>query len=394
MSIEFMKPIWLVLIPAALLYILWTAKNKMHFRFQRNLFSLLRILVSCLLILAMAGPTITREAKLTTTIFAVDCSSSTEGEKRKMEAFLKQAQENREKTDWMGIVCFGRKAVLEQAPSAEEMVSGDFLSYVEKDATNIESALQMSDAIFSPNTKRRIVLVSDGIQTEGDLLQAGKYLKGRQTSVDVFPLLAEEKPEVQLSKMELPKVVNKNTDYDITLDIASNLDVSGQVRLYKGNTMIADEKVQLIDGTNHIVFTDRTQQGGDVTYRAEIIADTDTISRNNQVYAYCYITDVPQVLLLEKEESGALWKEILQNTQVNLTVQAPENAPVAMEKLGAYDGVILADVSIEDLPKGFPEALAAYLKTTGGGCIVSAGENSLALGGYQNTKLEIGRAHV
>ncbi|HBF66107.1 MAG TPA: von willebrand factor type A, partial [Clostridium sp.] len=47
----------------------------------------------------------------------------------------------------------------------------------------------------------------------------------------------------------------------------------------------------------------------------------------------------------------------------------------------------MANVSAKDLPEGFLEILEAYVKTLGGGLIVSGGEDSYALGEYFNTQL-------
>ena len=60
-----------------------------------------------------------------------------------------------------------------------------------------------------------------------------------------------------------------------------------------------------------MVFSDLTEKGGGVTYRAEIEAQTDTLPENNQVYAYTYITDVPQVLVIEQDQSGKAWEDML-----------------------------------------------------------------------------------
>ena len=117
-------------------------------------------------------------------------------------------------------------------------------------------------------------------------------------------------------------------------------------------------------------------------------AQQDTLSQNNKAYAYCYITDVAQILLVEQYDSGNVWEDFLQNSQATVTKIAVENAPVTVEQFNQYDAVILSDVSIESMPSGFLDALESYVKTTGGGLLVTGGENSFALGGYYKTKLE------
>ena len=107
--------------------------------------------------------------------------------------------------------------------------------------------------------------------------------------MDVYPLVSEEQPEVQLTKLELAEVININSRYELALQIDANIDTTAQVRLYKGNTLIADESAEIHKGETRMVFSDITTTGGGVTYRAEIVPAQDTMAENNRVYAYTYI---------------------------------------------------------------------------------------------------------
>lgn len=388
MKIELQQPLWLVLLPVVFAVVIWIAKKgQFGSQFQQKLYSGIRLLVCGVLILAMAQPNITIKANGTTTMFAVDRSASATNAEQQIKEFLTEAEQAKDKKDILGVLSFGRLAGVEQLPSKDTNISANFVSETDKGGTDIAAVLRLASSVMPEKTAKRVVLLSDGNETQDDAVQQARALAAQGIVVDVLPLSAEERAEVQLTNMELPKVINKNTRYEIALQVDANTDTSAQIRLYKGNTLIAQEDISVHKGENKVVFSDITEKGGGVTYRAEIAAQTDTLPENNKVYAYTYITDVPQVLVIEQGQSGRAWEDML-STQMHIKRVQAESAPVTMEQLSTYGGVILANVSADSFPKGFLETLENYVRVTGGGVLVSGGENAFALGGYQNTILE------
>ncbi len=388
MNIEMINPFWLFIFPIMVGAFYWIAKNKIHSTFRRRFFIFIRSIVSLFLILALCGVTIQKTSERVTTLFAVDLSDSTKQAQESVKTFLKQAESTRTEKDDIGLLCFGADAVLEQSPINQVAFPQTFLSYVQKNATNISNVLNLGASILPENTRKRIVLLSDGVETAGDALAQSKLLQAQNITVDVFPLSAKEQPEIQLSALQISNLINKNTEYDITLQISSNIDTNATIKLFKGNTLIANEQVAVSKGESNIVFSDKTENGGSIIYRAELTAEQDTLSQNNKAYAYCYITDVAQILLIEQNQSGSVWEDFLQNSQASVTKISIENAPVTVEQLNHYDSILLSDLSVDVMPNGFLDALESYVKTTGGGLLVTGGENSFALGGYYKTKLE------
>ena len=388
MNIDWQQPYWLILLIPVMAAILFFAKGgQFASPFRKKVHTIMRAVLCFVLILAMANPTLLMTANTTTTVFAVDRSASVEKTEGEVQTFLQEAQQAKENRDQLGLVSFGKRAGVELTPDKDTNVTAGFLSLVDKGGSSLENALRLSASLLPDGTAKRIVLLSDGNETEGNALQQARALAAQGITVDVYPLVSEEQPEVQLTKLELAEVININSRYELALQIDANIDTTAQVRLYKGNTLIADESAEIHKGETRMVFSDITTTGGGVTYRAEIVPAQDTMAENNRVYAYTYIEDIPRVLIVEQEDSGREWESMLSG-QVAVQKVTAGSAPTAMEQLGAYDGVILANVSAENLPDGFLTALETYVRTTGGGLLVSGGENAFALGGYQNTPLE------
>ena len=69
----------------------------------------------------------------------------------------------------------------------------------------------------------RIVLISDGMQTEGDLSKIVGDLKARGISVDVLPIAFSIGDEVWLERMELPQFVKMGESYRGRASCSSSL---------------------------------------------------------------------------------------------------------------------------------------------------------------------------
>ena len=387
MRIEFASPLWLLLLPLAGIWIyVQIRKNGVLSRFQKGLYTGLRSVVCLLLILAMASPAAVWSAKDTVTVFAVDRSASVRDSLEQAQDFLQLAQENRPAGETVGLLSFGATAAVEQLPSEETDLSAGLLSAVEEGGSDLAAAAGLAYSLMPERAAKRVVLLSDGKETSGDLLQRADILAQQGAVLDVYLLTAEERPEVQLTEMELDQVIRRDTRYEIGLRLYSTVDTQAIVRLYKENSMIAEKEVAVRQGESRLVFSDITKEGGAVTYWAEIEAAEDTLTQNNRVYNYTYIEDVPRILVIEEEESQ--WPALLESSMVSVERIRPANAPATAEALSRYDGVILADVSLDMLPEGWAEAAESYVRTLGGGLLVSGGENAFALGGYQGTTLE------
>lgn len=387
MNIEFLKPLWLLLLPLLFAFVLYVAwKGIFPSSFTKKLHTGVRLLVCTLLVLAMASPQFSRKTDETTTIFVVDRSASAEVSKG--VAFLEEAYDAKGQKDRIAVISFGKTAGVEVMPALEgDFPTANFLSFVDAGATDIESALRLAAGIFPTDTAKRIVLLTDGEETQGDALKAANVLAGENIALDVVSLGKEEEAGVQLTALELPEVVNKKTAYDITLRLYATAETKAEVRLFKDNTLIAKEEITVSKGESRVVFSDQTEDGGGVTYRGEITPEIDDTTKNNQAYAYTYIDDVPQVLLLGEGEDTAAWKGILGSSGLQVETASAAGAPMAIDQLERYDSVVLANVSAKDLPEGFLPLLETYVRTLGGGLVVSGGENAYALGGYFDTPL-------
>ena len=69
-------------------------------------------------------------------------------------------------------------------------------SYIDTSYTDLEGAVELAAAAFPADTRKKIVLITDGNENKGDLLQGIRFASGNEIAVDVLPVSYEHKEEV------------------------------------------------------------------------------------------------------------------------------------------------------------------------------------------------------
>ena len=148
-------------------------------RVRRWLALALRTLVVALLVMAAADLQIVRSNDHLTVIYLLDQSLSIPQEQR--EAMIKYVKEevhaHRREKDRAGVIVFGREAAIELPPFDDDLQMGTSIeSLFDPQATNIAAAMKLAQATFPEDAARRIVLVSDGNQNQGNALEQAQAL--------------------------------------------------------------------------------------------------------------------------------------------------------------------------------------------------------------------------
>src|SRR5712671_1691541 len=130
--------------------------------------ALLRVLCVIALVAMLAGLRVPGRiaAKSVAVVAALDQSRSMAPDQQEwMRRRVEELKASMAPTDQLGIVGFGRDARL-LAPLTDPRLVGNFGAGVDGGATNIASALTAAEGLFAPEADKRIVLLSDGNETE------------------------------------------------------------------------------------------------------------------------------------------------------------------------------------------------------------------------------------
>lgn len=389
MQIEFLRPWALLLFPLCIVLV-WLLSKKMRIRsrMKKASYIAIRVVILLLLVFSLSGLRIQMNSKMTTTIFLVDVSDSMGENVENAQNFVRNAISELPDDNKTGIVIFGADTRIEQFVTDRKIFT-EIQSEVLATATNLEQGVQTALAMFPEESAKRIVLLTDGVQNEGDILNTASSFLLHDIELKVVKYDAISGDEVYITDVTVPDVIHIGDSFQVQVDVYSNVATNAVITLYSGRTFKGQQSVILQKGTNKFVFLDEGVETGTQSYRVTIEAEKDTLSANNSYSAFTQIDAKPRILVVEGENGfGEAFRDILETCGYYYDVVTPSGVPNELSDLLLYKTVVLIDVHLDDLRTGFTDCMESYVKDYAGGLIVTGGDNSFALGNYQDSVLE------
>ncbi len=379
-----------------------------------------RSLVVSLVVFAIADAKWQRSTDRLTVLYLLDQSESISVAKRKLMldfAYESVKQHRRDqKKDKAGVIIFGGNAKIESAPHDGEIPSiGKIESNIglESGATNLASALKLAKASFPEDTARRVVIISDGNQNNGDAIEVAQKMADDGIGIDVVPVELIPGAEVSVEKVVIPMDVRKGQKFDTRVVInneAPNGDtVSGKLRLTRktaqNEELVDEQEITLEPGKTIVGFTSQLDRSAVYTTEAVFIPNqgqNDAISQNNSASAFTQVRGKGKVLLIEDAFHQGEFLHLVERLQLNaieVDVINSSNLFTTPAELLQYDSVILANLpraSSDDNSNGeiqsFSDAQIQMLvdncEHMGCGIVMLGGDRSFGAGGWSNTPLE------
>ena len=361
---------------------------------RRNLTIVLRTVLLLLVILALAGAEWVHRRDRLAVFFLLDQSNSipdavrlasTQWIRNYCDTFMTEKDET-------GVIVFGKDASIELDVDPT-LNLGSIQSYVEGDQTDVAGAVRLAMAAFPQGYMRRIVLFSDGNETQGAALEEIKLAQADGIAVDVVPVHMERPSEVRIEEVSTPQ--QASTEEPFQLRIVAQADQAGKATLNilrrsgSQRQMLAPQEVQLQPGDNVFLLTQEADQAGFFEYEVSLESESDTIRENNVGRAFTTVHGEPRVLYVDSDEvEGANLREALAREGINVEYTHPGNVPPDLAQMQSYDGVILANVSSTELSPEQLNTLETMVRDHGIGLTMIGGPNSFGAGGYLNTPVE------
>lgn len=384
---------WLLLlvIPAVMLALIPHFLTERKYRRTRNrIISLVAFLVASILAInLLAGISFTYENpnENNELIILVDVSESGETERRQKDELLESIVNISNGDFNVGIVKFGYDQVYaaEMSSNIDKVIS-DYYASAEPDTTasDIASALEYAAGLLSYPKSAKIVLLSDGIETDGQALSVIKAIAARGVKLDTVHFSSREVPEVQILSVDIPEqYLMIDEPFSVELNIKTNIAIEGE--------LLVD--LEFTDNGNKVGETQLTVTEREMTVPLEITLDQrgfhelafkisqskDTSEKNNTYHTYVSIQQFNKILLIEKYagESSKM-QEIFGDSYEVTTISIEEgeyDIPRSIEELAEYEQVILVNIAYSDMPAGFEELLHRYVYNLGGGLFTVGGIN-------------------
>jgi uncharacterized membrane protein len=411
------RPIWLILLPIVLPPLIFFSRKSLSGLgpFRKNVAILLRTSVVTLIILAVAEVQAVRKNDKLTTIFAVDASESIPVDMRRNTLrYVSEEGKKRRKDDLASVVVFGRDPSVEAPPApTEPNLSLGIESTINGQYTDIASAIKLSLATFPEESARRIVLISDGNENRGNVLEQVSAAARLGVQIDVLPIEYVYDKEVLVEKITIPPDVKKGETVNINVVIRAAEPTSGTLQIFQkdsdnrrtpapGNE--SPLPIKLERGVNVFTLKQRITETNFYTFTAEFVPEKgsgDQRSINNVAEGFTYARGTAQILLIEgtRGEHAELVKALREKKIEVKVLLAPDvdgsaggvggdPLPEELGQLQPYDAIILGNVPKEALTEQQQKLIEANVHDMGAGLIMLGGPRSFGAGGWQNSPIE------
>lgn len=240
-SVSFDNP-WLLLaaVPLAIVILLpyvWAIRKEN--KTKATVASLiLHTVIVAVLTMALAGTTMTTYMTKTEVVYVADVSFSTNKSLQLIDDHIARLEKTLPNNTKSGLVCFGKEYKLvadigEKIPSVQG-------TGIDNSATDISSALNYASTLFSTDTIKHIVLLTDGNETDpnaaNNLVRAVESLYAKNIYIDVVYInsnIQENETEVQLSSVTASAATYLNHKAQVKAVLQSGTEMQATVALYK-----------------------------------------------------------------------------------------------------------------------------------------------------------------
>src|ERR1039457_3390525 len=273
--------------------------------------------------------------------------------------------------DQLGIVGFGRDARL-LAPLTDPRLLGHFGDGADGGATNIAGALTAAESLFAPEADKRIVLLSDGNETEDSATAEVPAML--EDGVRIFatapPPSATER--IAVTNFYSPDTVRADQRFAFRIDVDSESQspVAATLKLYRDGTAVGEESIALKSGLNRFELPYRLERAGAFLMSAEVSIAAARAALNPRVDAAISVTGAPRILIASATPPESLVTALkMRNYEIDFV--SPRSLSDHPVDYLPYQLVILDDVPEGSLTPAAQHALNRYVADYGGGLVAT-----------------------
>lgn len=401
--IEFAEPIWLALIPVVGVLIIWIGRKSLSGMgtTTRRVALVVRLLVLVLLSGAMAQPAWRARSDDVAVTVVLDASKSVPGPlQKRVDAYVEEAASQKKPDDQLGLLTAAKDAYVQALPS--KLTTRVERRHIGSSAgTNLAEAVRLAIAVMRPDAANRIVLATDGNETEGSLLDAASAALAVGIPIDVLPLRYRYESEVIADKLIAPNTARMGETIDLRVVLTATRPVTGRLTITaNGEPIDLDPDspamgvaVALEAGTNPpltvpITVTRHGPQRYEAVFEPDNPAD-DKIVENNRAMAVTFVTGEGKVLVYREDPAESEYiVSALTKSKIAVDEATPDSGPGSLTELSAYDAIVLVNTPSYGFSLKQQDELRQYVHDVGGGLVMIGGPESFGAGGWIGSPVE------
>lgn len=394
--VELLRPDWLYLLCLAPYFFVVRTQSLTDLSVTQQIVqTVFRSLVLAALACALARPAWTTSDDKVATVVLVDVSESISDEQLDAtREFIGQLDSAKGEDDRLYVITFAER------PRVVRRQSGTFAMERHAQAgrgTDIQAAVQLGYGLYPAGYLSRMVVISDGNETSGDLLMESYRAEEMGVRLSYRTFEGDRVEEIRVAGLHIPDEIKVGAPFEVTAEIWSTHEEQVTLSLRQDdfpNGMEPVKTVTLREGVNRIKFKSQAKRAGFSTYRLSMRgAKNDKEQANNQAVMTTPVKGRPNVLYVEgsvRREPGSAGylRRALEHENIDVQVRGPRGLPSTAKELEKFDMVVVSDVPAHFVGMSQMAALEGYIRDLGGGLIMAGGEDSFGSGGYQGTRME------
>jgi uncharacterized membrane protein len=390
-DISFARPsgLWLLLLAPLLVLLAWRyglATGRIG-----RLTVLLRGLAIVAIAFAVAEPLLETSASGTSVIFVVDRSSSLPSASAdSISAWVNDALGSAPAGSEAAVVTYASNPVVSAGVDASSVVAGSWqeTSPSQTDATNLESALAVANALPTSGGKR-IVVLSDGAENAGSAM--AQATQG-QTPIDTVYAPGVATSDLRLDAVSGPSAFWEGDSASLVVTIVSPMATTVELSASIDGSSPQQTTIAVNEGaSNHPLDLGALDAGFHSIAVSISPSDPsiDPVVENDALPAGIVVRSAPVVLYVAAEDADAgTLPNALERQGAVVTTITPDRVPSRLSDLAPYDAIVLNNVPASALSVDQVAAIDQAARTLGKGVVVTGGASSYGPGAYAGTELE------
>ncbi len=301
-------------------------------------------------------------------IVLADCSDSEIDSKDKIDGIVSDIYGKLNSTTKAATVAFAEspKKVVDFGGRYDSAIKKVFEDEsFKKNSSNFEKALRFANEMYSEDKVHRLVIVSDGIETDGTANLALEDLRHNNVNIECIYTRnpKEAANEIAITSLKFVDTVFLNRTQTVEASIRSFKEQNDAiVYLWKEGTVIDQQEFPINRGLNTVEFALPTDTVGTFDYKITVEAKDghtldDVYAENNTRSFTQEVTDQFKVLILKKDRDTNVRDIFINdlncftsNTNVNEYWYMDNSLNLSLDFLLKYDEYILYDVSVKQIP--------------------------------------------
>lgn len=329
-------------------------------------------LLVCLAV-ALAQPVSLRPSRAPAVALLADLSPSVSPAGReRMRAFVDRLWAERgEAPTWL--VGFGRRPRLLAGPGQRRI---ELPPAEGPEGSDPSAGLRLARALLPPDHAGRVVLLSDGLETHGDLLAEAD--RAREAGVRLFavPLGEQVEFDARIERLGHAATARPGERLEVEVELVSSAPRLARLSLRVDGRPAGQAQARLGAGRTRVKLEAQVTAPGWHGLEVRLEAPGDRFPENDRAHGRVFVIGRPRVLLVEGRPGAEPLARALEGLEVELVRAGPAGLPA---ELAGLDLVVLDDLELAALPAEEVGRLATAVEEHGTGLLVAVGPRGAAL---------------